>query len=131
VSEANIEAVRQALSAVERRDLTGLLEYADPEIELHPLLSVWERTYRGHAGIEQWLHDVGDLWQQFSVDAESFRDLGGGTLVVGVHWRGRAKGEKSAEVEGPAAAVFRFNGDKATSVDIHLDEARALASVAP
>ena len=129
MSEANIEAVRQALAAVERRDLTGLLEHADPDIELRPLLSVWPRTYRGHAGIEQWSRDVGDIWREFSVDAEDFRDLGAGTLIVRLHWRGRAK-ESSIEVEGPAAAVVRFGGDKAVSVDIHLDEERALASAA-
>jgi ketosteroid isomerase-like protein len=129
VSEANIEAARQAFTAVGRRDLTGLLEHADPEIELHPLTSVWQRAYRGHAGIEQWFRDVGDLWREFSVGAEGFRDLGHGTLLVRLHWRGRAR-TGSAEVEGPAAAVVRFDGNKMVSVDVHLDEERALASLA-
>ncbi len=129
MSEANVQAVRQALAAVERRDLIGLLEHADPEIELHPLMSVWSRTYRGHAGIEQWYRDVGDLWQEFSLDPESFRDLGEGTLIVRLHWRGLAN-DRSTEIEGPAAAVFRFGGDKMVSIDVHLDEERALASVA-
>jgi ketosteroid isomerase-like protein len=129
VSEANVEAVRQALAAVERRDLTGLLEHADPEIELHPLLSVWSRTYRGHAGIEQWYRDLGGLWREFSLDLESFQDLGEGTLIVRLHWRGLPT-DGSTVLEGPAAAVFRFGGDKIVSVDVHLDEERALASVA-
>jgi ketosteroid isomerase-like protein len=128
VSEAHIEAVRQTLAAVERRDLAGLLEHADPEIELHPLLSVWPQTYRGHAGIEQWARDVEGLWRDFSLDAEGFRDLGDGTVVVRLHWRGRPK-EGSTEVGGPAAAVVRFRGNKTVSVDIHLDEERALAAV--
>jgi ketosteroid isomerase-like protein len=129
VSEANIEAARQALRAVGRRDLSGVLEHTDPNIELHPLTSVWQQTYRGHAGIEQWFRDVGDLWREFSVDAEGFRDLGHGTLLVRIHWHGRAK-EGSAELEGPAAAVVRFHGERMVSIDVHLDEERALASVA-
>jgi ketosteroid isomerase-like protein len=129
VFEANVQAVRQAFSAVGRRDLGALLEHADPEIELHPLTSVWRRPYRGHTGIEQWTRDLGDLWREFSVAAEGFRDLGDETLLVRMHWHGRAEGG-STELEGPAAAVVRFRGERMISVDVHLDEERALASVA-
>ena len=123
-----MEATRQAFAAVGRRDLTTLLEHADPEIELHPLTSVWPRTYRGHTGIEQWLHDVGDVWQEFSIDAEGLRDLGGDTLLVSLCWRGRAR-DGSSELAGPSAAVVRFDGERIASVHMHLDEERALASV--
>ena len=128
MSEANIEAARQALGAVARRDLRGLLEHADPEIELRPLASVWRRTYRGHAGIEQWFLDVGNLWREFAVEPDGFEDVGHGTLLVRMHWRGRAK-DRSAELGGPAVAVVRFHGERVVLVDVHLDEQRALASV--
>jgi ketosteroid isomerase-like protein len=125
VAEGNIEVVRQGLDAIGRRDLSAILEHVDADIELHPLLSVWPRTYRGREGIEQWWADVGELWEEFSLEAEGFRDAGEGTLVVRMRWRGRARGA-SAEVEGPAVAVVRFRGEKVVSVDIHLDEASAL-----
>jgi hypothetical protein len=123
-----MEAARQAFAAVGRRDLPGLLEHLDPEIELNPVIAVWPRTYRGHAGIEEWFREVGDLWDEFSADVEGFRNLGKGTLIVRLHWRGRGKGGAS-EIDGPAAAVIRFDGEKMVSVDVHLDEERAVASV--
>jgi ketosteroid isomerase-like protein len=129
VAEDSIQVVRQALDAVGRRDLPAVLEHVDADIELRPLLSVWPRTYRGREGIEQWWEDVGELWEEFRLETEGFRDVGGGTLVVRMRWRGQARGS-SAEVEGPAAAVVRFQGDKVASVDIHLDEAHALNSIA-
>jgi ketosteroid isomerase-like protein len=129
VAEDNMEVVRQALEAIGRRDLPAILEHVDADIELHPLLSVWPRTYRGRNGIEQWWQDVGELWEDFNIETEGFRDLGEGTLLVRVRWRGRARGA-STEVDGPAAAVVRFRGDKAASVDIYLDEAQALQAIA-
>jgi ketosteroid isomerase-like protein len=124
-----IDVARQVLDAVGRRDLPAILEHVDADVELHPLLTVWQRTYRGREEIEQWWRDVGELWDDFSIEPEDFRDLGGGTLVVRVRWRGRAKGA-SAELDGPAVAVMRFRDTKAVSVDIHLDEARALRAIA-
>ena len=129
VSDAQIAAARQAFAAVKRRDLAALLEHADPEIEIHPLTSVWRRAYHGHDGIEQWSRDVAELWAEFSIDAESIRELSEGTLLARLHWCGRAR-RGSIEVEGPAAAVLRFDGDKIAPVDVHLDEERASASVA-
>ena len=123
-----MEVVRQALAAVGRRDLSAILERVDADVELHPVLSVWPRTYRGREGIEQWWRDVGELWEDFSVETEGFRDVGDETLVVRVRWRGRARGA-STELGGPAAAVVRFRGAKAAFVEIHLDEAQALRTI--
>jgi hypothetical protein len=125
VSEARIET-RQA--TVGRSDLSGLLEHVGPEIELHPLVSVRQRTCRRHAGIEQWSEHVRDLWRKFGVAAESFPDLDYGTPLARIHWRGRPS-EGSPEIGRPAAAAVRFEGDKVVSVGVHLDEERALASV--
>jgi len=128
VAGDNVAVVRQALDAVGRRDLPALLKQVDTDVELRPLLTVWPQTYRGHEGIEQWWRDVGELWDDFSIEPEDFRDLGGGTLIVRVRWSGRPKGA-SAKLDGPAVAVVRFRETKAVSVDIHLDEAHALRAM--
>ena len=121
----NPEVVRRALAAVSRRDLPGIVEHADADIELRPLLSVWQRHYRGPAGIEQWLSDAEELWEDFGVEADNFNEVDDDTLIVQMRWRGRAKGTAS-EYEGPAAALVRFRAGKVIEVDIHLDEQRAL-----
>src|SRR5438067_9359287 len=128
MSAERIEVVRQVLDAVGRRDVQAILENVDADVELQPLLSVWRQTYRGHDGIEEWSRGVGELWESFSVEPEDFRDIGEGSLVVRLRWRGRAKGV-STELDGPGAAVVRFRDDKLLSVDIHLDEHSALRSI--
>jgi ketosteroid isomerase-like protein len=128
VSEPNIGVVQRAFDAIGRRDLDAVLEEVDPNVELHPFVSVWRRTYRGHAGIEQWSKDVAELWEEFSVLPRGFRDLGDDALLVLAQWHGRGKGSTTA-IDGPAAVVIRFRDGKAASVDVYLDEAHALKSV--
>jgi ketosteroid isomerase-like protein len=128
VSEANVGVVQRALDAVSRRDLDALLEELDPNVEVHPFVSVWQRTYRGHAGIEQWSKDTAELWEEFSLRPRGFRDLGDDALLVLAQWRGRGKGSAPA-IDGPAALVIRFRNGKAASIDVYLDEASALKAV--
>ncbi|MFL5871234.1 MAG: nuclear transport factor 2 family protein [Solirubrobacterales bacterium] len=128
MTDARAETVRLALDAISRRDLAALLQLLDPEIELRPLMSVWQRSYRGHDGIEQWWGDVAEIWDSFEVDAGDFRDLGDEALFLRIQWRGVAKGSGN-EVEGPLAAIARFAGDRVSLLEIFVDEGRALASV--
>jgi ketosteroid isomerase-like protein len=128
VSDARIETVHRALEAISDRDLPALLDLLDPDVELRPLMSVWQRSYTGHDGIERWWADVAEIWDSFKVDAGDFRDLGDDALFLRVHWHGVAKGSGN-EVEGPLAAIARFDGDRVSLLEIFVDEARALASV--
>jgi ketosteroid isomerase-like protein len=123
-----IGVVRRAFDALARGDQQALLDELDPNVELHPFVSVWQGTYLGHDGIEQWWRDVAALWEEFRVDPVDFRDLDAQTLLVLAQWRGRGKGSATA-IDGPAALVIGFRGGKAASVDVYLDEAQALKSV--
>jgi ketosteroid isomerase-like protein len=117
-----------ALDAISRRDLTALLALLAPEIELRPLMSVWQQSYRGHEGIERWWRDVAALWESFEVRADDFRDVGDDAMFMRIEWRGVGKGTGN-EVEGPLTGIARFAGDKVLVLEIFIDEARALASV--
>jgi ketosteroid isomerase-like protein len=125
VGDPRIGVVQRALDAVGGRDVRAALDEVDPDVELHPFVSVWQRTYAGRAGIEQWLRDIGELWDGYSVSAHDFRDLGGDTLLVIGQWRGRGKGAATM-LDGPCALLIAFRAGKIASVDVHLDEARAL-----
>ena len=46
-----VEAVRNVLDAVARRDLARLLELTDPEIEWQSFFALHGREYHGHDGI--------------------------------------------------------------------------------
>jgi ketosteroid isomerase-like protein len=120
----NVELVRRVLDAVGRGDVAAIQAEVDPEFELHPLVSVWQRSYRGHEGIEEWRRDLERLWAEFRLELVESRELDDETLIALTQWRGRAVGA-SAELEGPVAAVVRFRSGKALRADFHLDLATA------
>ena len=128
MSEAEqIEIVRRAMAAVGPRNTEAFVANLTEDCELHPLMSVWPQPYRGHAGVEQWFADLAGVWDSFSVEPEQIRALDDATLLVVLRWWGRGKGGGD-ELEGPAAALWRFCDDKAVSAHLYPDEARALAA---
>jgi ketosteroid isomerase-like protein len=67
MSRENVEAMRRAIDAFNRRDIDALLEDVDPEIEWHPLLQVLlggEATDRGHEGARQLYRDIDEAFTE-------------------------------------------------------------------
>lgn len=126
--EDMIEVARRVIDAISRADLEALIADTDPEIELRPLVSAWPETYRGHQGIAEWLEARAAVWEEFSVDPQSFREVAADAVLVRVEWRGRARAG-STEIGGPAAGVFRFRSDKIVSANVYLDEAQAISAI--
>lgn len=125
VSQQQKAAVERAIDAIGRRDVAAIVEQVDESVEIHPLVSVWQATYHGHSGVEQWARDVTELWDEFSVSMLSARELDRQTLLVSVEWRGLARGT-STEMSGPGAALVRFRADKVVAAEFHFDEQRAV-----
>lgn len=122
--ETRADVVKRALEAFARGDIETLLAEADDDVTLKPLITVWRREYRGHAGIREWYGDVNELWEEFGLSADAFEELDPSTLLVNVTWSGRAKGA-SALLDGPGFAVIGFRGEKVTDIALYMDEASA------
>ena len=125
---AREEIVRRALDAFAARDLPALIELADPGIELRPLVSVWQRSYLGVEGREEWYGEVSRIWDEFTVDSEEVRDLGSDTMLVKGHWHGQPV-QGGSEVGGPIVGVLHFRDGKIAVADFFLTEEAALASL--
>jgi ketosteroid isomerase-like protein len=79
VSQENVDAVRAWVAALNRRDLSALLEIADPSVEYVSYLasvSGGAGTYRGHPGIRHFLRDLHDAWEWFKGEWTSTATLG-------------------------------------------------------
>jgi ketosteroid isomerase-like protein len=124
VSEDKVELVQRVLEAVGRGDVAAIQADVDTGFELHPLVSVWQRTYVGHAGIESWKQDLAQLWEEFHLELVEAHEHDDETLVTLTKWRGRPIAG-SAELEGPVAAVVRFRAGKAIRADFYVDLATA------
>ena len=75
MSQENVEIVRRAFDAVNRRDLDGFLALMDDEVEAVSVLVAMEGEYQGHAGIRRWWQNLLDVFPDFNVEVVEVRDL--------------------------------------------------------
>ena len=122
------ETVRRAFEAFAARDLSALRELVAPDVELRPLVSVWQRSYRGLDGLEEWFGEVSKTWAEFEFMSDEVREIDADRILVKAHWRGCAVAGGS-EVGGPSAAVITFRDEKVVLADFFVNEDAAMAAV--
>ena len=109
VSAENLEAVRAWVAAINAADADALVELADPDVDYMPYLASVagvEGSYRGHAGLRQYVRDLADAWRSYHVDIHQLEDLGEHVLMEG---RLRAEGRSSGlEVDAEMAWLHTF-----------------------
>jgi ketosteroid isomerase-like protein len=123
------ETVRRAFAAFAARDLQALSELVTFDVELRPLVSVWQRSYRGTEGLEDWFREVSRTWDTFEFLADEVQELDEDRMLVKAHWRGCAIAGGS-EVGGPSAAIVTFRDDKVVLADFFLSEEAAMSALA-
>src|ERR1700676_531299 len=126
MSQANVEIVKRAMDAFNRRDADFIVEVATADFEWFPALpgAVEGSGYRGREGIETYLMEIRDTWEEVRVLGDEFRDLGSRVLVLGrAEGRGRASG---VSVETPHGFVVDLRHGKISRVRTYLDHGAAL-----
>jgi ketosteroid isomerase-like protein len=128
MSQENVDLVRRFLDAFNTRDVEGLTRLAAEDCEWRPFRAQLEGIiYRGHEGIRQFLSDMDDDWEAFSIDPVEFRDRADRVAVVGrVYARGRGS---SVEIESLAGFVHEVDGGRLTRITSHSDVDAALEAV--
>ncbi len=77
--------VRSAYEAFSERDIETLRKLADPRIEIHTvtgMIAGRDEPYRGHEGLEQYLRDVGELWDEIELLPGDFHHLSASRVIV-------------------------------------------------
>ena len=124
MGEQAIESVRRLLEAVNRRDLDAIKAEVAADFELHPLVSVWQRTYLGHDGIDDWQRDLAQIWTEFEIHADEVEDVQDEAVLVVGRWQGRPR-NGLGPLDGPIAAIVRFAGGEVRRADVYHDRAAA------
>ena len=125
MSHENVEVVKRALDGFNRRDLDDLFVLAAPDFEWFPAMpgTVEEGSYRGRDGVETYLGEISDTWEEYRIFGEEFCDLGDRVLVLGrLEGRGRGSG---VQVNSAAGLVFDLRDGKVSRVRGFLGHAEA------
>jgi ketosteroid isomerase-like protein len=126
MARGNLEAASEVVDAVARRDLTRLIELADPEVEWQPFATglLEEGVYRGHDGIRRYVSDLDDAWEILRAEVDGGLEVGSVVLLVGrLRYRGRGSG---VETDLQAGWVVRFRDGRMVAMRAFRDPERAI-----
>ena len=129
MSQENLEVVGEVVAAVERQDLSRLIELTDPEVEWHSFLAELGEggVYHGHDGIRRYVRDLSDAWEILSTDVEDTLAVGAVVLVVGqLHYRGKGS---SVEARSPAGYLVKFRQGRVVYMRAFREPEHALDAV--
>lgn len=128
MSQANVETVRAALGAFNRRDGEEFGALLATDAEIVPMRAALEATvYRGPEAAAQYCAAVDESWQDLRWEVEEIRTGAGWVLALGrIRGRGRLSG---AGIDVEAAWVVHLRGGLITSFRTCTDRAEALRSV--
>jgi ketosteroid isomerase-like protein len=128
MSQENMETVRRAVEAVNRRDLAGYLACCTEDVELRtPLVDV-AGAYRGADGIRQFFTDIEDSGPDFRLDVERVEAVDANRVIAFM------QADVSGRVSGvpigiPTTNVYELVGGKIKRVRVFSDRAEALEAV--
>jgi ketosteroid isomerase-like protein len=100
-------------------------EALDPEIEIHtPLSSTRGVPYRGRSGVEQWIQDIDDQFEDWYSRPEEWIEVDDGrVLVLGeLHLRGR---ESGVELDQAMGWMLTFRDGRLFRCEVFLDHEQA------
>src|SRR6478672_6346252 len=129
MSEENVNQVREAVDAFNRRDLDAYLALMEPDVELTPYERVVEGVgpYRGHGGVRTWWQETLAALPDLRAELDELRDLGDMVFAGG---RLRGTGAQSgAPVERTLWMAVEVRGLKAVSWHTFASRAEALEAV--
>jgi ketosteroid isomerase-like protein len=122
----NVETVKRLMDAFNRRDIDTFAELTTSDIEWVPVFAarVEGDIYRGRDGIETFLREVAETWEEFRPLPEEYRDATERVVGLGrLKARGRGSG---VPVDSPWGGIFDFRGGRISGIRTFLDHDEAL-----
>lgn len=106
MSAANVELVKAAVEAFNRRDVEWMSGHCASDFEWHPAIAggVTGKPYRGQDGLRTFSEELVEVWEEFRLEPEEVRDLGDHILVLA---QVRAKGKAGVVFEQSLDAVWK------------------------
>jgi ketosteroid isomerase-like protein len=128
MSQENVEIVRAAIDAFNRRDGESFDALLADDAEIVPVRAALEGTvYRGSDAATQYCAAVEASWENLRWEVEEIRDGGAWVLASGrIRGRGRGSG---AVIDARGAWLARFSGRMVTNFRTYPERGEALKAV--
>ncbi len=126
MSRGNVEIVRRAWEAFERRESESVFGLYDPEVEIHGGLDGNE-VYRGLGGVREFFRDWLAVWDDYGSEVEEWIDAEENVIAVMRIW-GRGK-KSGAAVEQRRSHVWTLREGKLWQLRVYATKAEALKAV--
>jgi ketosteroid isomerase-like protein len=128
MSQENVESMRAAMEAFNRRDGEQFGALLARDVEIVPVRAAVEGTvYRGPDAAAQYCAAVNESWDDLRWEIEDVRDGGDWVLAVGrIRGEGRDSG---AAIDARAGWVAQFREGLITRFQTHADRDQALQAV--
>ena len=127
MSQSDVEVIRSGFETFAEDGLDAILRLMDPEIELLTPENPDNQRGTGHAGVKKSLDDLLEMFEDWTVEALEFVDLGE-HVVVTVLQCGRGRGS-GVSLESKSAWLFAMRNGKAIRLALFHDAKTAIASV--
>jgi ketosteroid isomerase-like protein len=125
MSEENVDLVRRAYDAFNRRRLGAFLALAGDDVEVNSRLAAIEGGYHGHDGVRRWWKDLFDVMPDYRVEVEELIDLGDHVLARTRH-HGRGKGSGVEVEQQMIFQLWTLRHDRIVRAEMYYDKAEAL-----
>ena len=125
MSPANVEIVKEVIDAFNRRDVDAIFACVNPDVEWFPAMTLGGAPLRGREGIESYVREVSDTWEEYRVVVQDFRELADERVLALSRIEGRGAGSGGL-VDAEMAQVFDFRDGRIARVRTYLGHNEAL-----
>jgi ketosteroid isomerase-like protein len=123
-----VAVVKAVFAAFAERDVEGVLELTDPDVEFSAVtadLAGRTEPYRGHDGIREYFRDVALVWEELRLTPRDFREVGESIVVTG-----RVSARSAARVvDGSTGWVWRVRDGRVVYGRVYASAADAERAV--
>ena len=131
MSQEDVDRLRAAYEAYNRRGVEAVFELIDPDFEAEtaPELSAEPDVYRGYEGIRRYFSSFEEVMEGIRFEPEEFIDASDGEhVVVFVRVHARGKGSRFA-MDEEVADVFAVRDGRISELRLYMEREKALALV--
>ena len=131
MSKENVEVVRLAVDAFNRRDLATLGDLSDQDFEFVSVLTAVDAqaaTYRGLDGWSRYFTDIDRVWENWHIEGLRVFDGADGGLAATFQVTGQGR-QSGAAVERTVGITYRLRGGKIWRMRSFLEPTDALKAV--